>query len=146
MVGKKRSPLAKGSRAVETREPKVIEKICVLFSFKHLVDMDDVGQSLTAWAGKDCKLLLGLLQKTAHISKQTILEAKQDSTLTVYGDFPGSGSTDFTCPTHLQHEKNWGVIRNIGGQKSRVAGFLKDNVFYAVFLDKDHKFWKSNKR
>jgi len=47
MVGKKRSPLAKGSRAVETREPKVIEKICVLFSFKHLVDMDDVGQSLT---------------------------------------------------------------------------------------------------
>ena len=53
MVGKKRSPLAKGSRAVETREPKVIEKICVFFSFKHLVDMDDVGQSLTTWAGKD---------------------------------------------------------------------------------------------
>lgn len=30
---------------------------------------------------------------------------------------------------------------NIKGQKPRVAGHIIDNVFYVVFLDKDHKFF-----
>lgn len=145
MAGKRRTPISKGKREVETREPKATSQACVVFSLKHLVDVDNVGQSLSEWAKGDSKLLLGLLQKMAHISKQTPADARQDSTLTVYGDFPARDQTDFNRPAHLKAQKNWGVIRNIGGQKARVAGFFSDNVFHIVFLDKDHKFWKSNR-
>lgn len=146
MAKQKRQPLAKGKRPVETREPKTTEKPCVIFSFKHFKDMDDIGQSLSNWAENDPGLLSGLIQKIAHISKQTVPEATQDSTLTLYGNFPGPGDTDFTCPRHLEGQRNWGVIRNIGGQKPRVAGFLQGYIFYVVFLDKHHTFYKSSKR
>lgn len=141
-----RKPIATGGRAVEVRDPRSTEAPCIVFSFKHFVDADDVGQSLNAWAEQDGKLLLGLLQKMQHISQQTPARAAQDTTFTHYGDFPDPSKTDFTCPPQLISEKNWGVIRNIGGQKARAAGFLRDNVFYLVYLDKDHRFWKVAQR
>lgn len=146
MAAKKRKAIADGKRAREIREPKATEKPCVLFSFKHFHDADDIGQSLENWAEDNPALLAGLLQKMAHISQQTVPKARQDTTLTLYGRFPESAKTDFTCPRHLQDQKNWGVIRNIGGQKSRAAGFLQNNIFYVVFLDKHHQFYKSSKR
>lgn len=144
MAGKKRKSLAGSQRAVETREPRVTEKLCILFSFKHFQDSDDTGQSLSNWADNDPTLLAGLLQKMAHISKQAVPAATQDSTLTLYGKFPEPRKTDFICPRHLQDQKHWGVIRNIGGQKPRAAGFLQGHVFYVVFLDKHHTFYKSS--
>jgi rhodanese-related sulfurtransferase len=144
-MARSRKPIARGSRAVEVRDPKSTESPCILFSFKHFIDVNDVGQSLQAWAEEDGKLLLGLLHKMLHISKQTPAQATQDSTYTHYGDFPDQSKSDFTCPPHLKDEKNWGVIRNIGGQKARAAGYLKENIFYIVYLDQDHRFWKSAK-
>lgn len=145
MTRNSRKPISKGRRQVETREPKVAATPCVVFSLKHLIDVDDVGQSLEDWAKGDSKLLLGLLQKMSHISKQTAADARQDPTLTIYGEFPAPDKTDFKCPPSLKEQQNWGVIRNIGGQKARAAGFFRDNVFHVVFLDKEHKFWKSEK-
>ncbi|GAA3904790.1 hypothetical protein GCM10022228_13740 [Halomonas cibimaris] len=146
MAAKKRKAMAGGKRATETREPRATEKPCVLFSFKHFHDADDTGQSLSNWAEDNPGQLAGLLQKMAHISQQTVPEARQDTTLTLYGRFPESANTDFACPRHLQGQKNWGVIRNIGGQKPRAAGFLQGNIFYVVFLDKHHQFYKSSRR
>ncbi len=40
----------------------------------------------------------------------------------------------------------WATIQKIVGQKTRVAGYLIKNVFYPVFLDKDHLFYPSTKR
>ncbi|MBT0969296.1 hypothetical protein KJ029_25825, partial [Salmonella enterica subsp. enterica serovar 1,4,[5],12:i:-] len=59
--------------------------------------------------------------------------------------FPVSAVTDFRCPAALSSGVNWGVVKNIDGQKRIVAGFLRDNVFYIVFFDRDHRFWKSQK-
>ena len=143
----KRKPLSQGKRPVETRDPKPvrIDSDCIVFSFKYLVDVDEVGQTLSDWAKDDGKLLLGLLQKMVHLSKKTRATAGSDSTLTVYGTFPDAAKTDFDCPPGLQAEKQWAVIRNLGGQKPRAAGFFRDNVFYLVYLDKEHKFWKSTR-
>lgn len=146
MAGNKRKALASSKRNVETREPKYSAKPCVLFSFKHFQNIDGVGQSLSDWADNHPALLAGLLQKMAHISQQPVPKATQDSTLTLYGPFPERSKTDFACPPNLQGRKNWGVIRNIGGQKPRAAGFLQGNVFYVVFLDKHHTFYKSSQR
>lgn len=145
MAPRKRSAMAQKQRSVEQREPKTADKASVVFSFKYLVDNDDVGQSLKDWAAAGERLLLGLLQKMLHISTLTILEAQQDGTLKIYGDFPSVKNTDFKCPPQLAGEKSWGVILNIGGQKPRAAGFLRGNTFYVVYLDKDHRFWKSTK-
>ncbi|MFQ1448692.1 hypothetical protein ACJWSG_27920, partial [Klebsiella pneumoniae] len=68
-----------------------------------------------------------------------------DGIFTNYTRFPDAAVNDFKCPDEISVDENWGVIKNIGGQKRRVAGFLKDNVFYIVFFDKDHRFWKSRK-
>jgi hypothetical protein len=144
---KKRKPMAGGSRSVETREPNTLagEKPNIVFCFKHFVDSNNTGQSLDTWACTDKKLLLGFLQKMVHISKQSRAEATKDSTITLYGKFPDQDKTDFSCPPGISKEENWGVLRNIGGQKARVAGFLKGDTFHVVFLDKEHKFWKSRR-
>lgn len=138
-----REPRARSKRETDVREPKITEKPHVAFSFEYFINQDSVGQSLETWS--DSKLLVCMLQKMVHISSQTPAQAMQDQTLTIYDDFPIKSVNDFTCPQHLSDEKNWGVLRNIGKQKVRIAGFLKGNIFYVVYLDKDHKFWKSSK-
>ncbi len=143
---RKRKPVAQIKRSVETLEPNITTEIHIVFSLKYLCNIDDIGQSLTTWAEDNKKPLLGLMQKVLHISKLTIAQASQDQSIKIYGDFPTSHDSDFRCPPNLTNEKQWGVIRNIGGQKARVAGFLKGNTFYVVYLDKEHRFWKSAKR
>lgn len=41
---------------------------------------------------------------------------------------------------------NWAVIMDIKGQKGRVAGHIIDNIFYVVFLDREHRFYITEKR
>ena len=74
-----------------------------------------------------------------------ITKVMSDEIFTNYNRYPDSSVNDFKCPDGLSKDESWGVIKNIGGQKRRVAGFLRDNVFYIVFFDGDHRFWKSNK-
>lgn len=139
---KARKPKASSSRMVENREPKSTIKHDIVFSFKYFSDTDDVGQSLKNWANNNCKLLQGLIEKLIHLSTKNTATLSMDTTFTLYGGFPSSDKTDFKCPPKFKN-KSWGVIRNIGGQKPRVAGFLEDNVFYVVFFDAEHKFWKN---
>ncbi|MEQ9910767.1 hypothetical protein, partial [Pectobacterium polaris] len=57
-----------------------------------------------------------------------------------YTGFPSSDKTKFTCPAELSKDLDWGVIRSVGGAE-RIAGFIKDNIFYVVFLDENHHFY-----
>lgn len=139
---KRRRPKAKKIREVETRQPNLTTKPKIVFSFEHFLDHDDVGQSLATWVDNNPKLLQGLFEKLQHLSSKNTATLSQDDVFTLYGDFPSNNNTDFKCPPNF-NDKSWGVIRNIGGQKARVAGFLENNVFYLVFLDAEHKFWKS---
>lgn len=138
---KKRYAMAGGARPVETREPKTTRKPSIAFSFKHFKGTDgSAGQSLKTWADEECKLLLGLLEKMVHISKHEGSSVFQDDTFTLYGNFPTTENTDFSCPSGLE-SKRWGVIKKLGGQKGRVAGFLENDVFFIVYLDAEHRFW-----
>ena len=64
--------------------------------------------------------------------------------INLYGKFPENRKTDFSCPPDLNMTDNWGVIKKIH-QHSRVAGFFKNGYFYIVFLDREHKFYKSSR-
>ena len=115
----------------------------MVFSFK---DFDDSqlpqGQTYEDWQEKGC--LAALLDKLGHISRMNIIEAQQQGIITIYKSFPKQ--SEFKHPNHIAPDVNWAVIKKIKGQKGRVAGHIIDNVFYIVFLDLEHKFWKMEKK
>ena len=80
------------------------------------------------------------MTKLVDLSQRNRITAAQQGNITIYGAFPES--SDFKIPRFIEGEVKWAVIKDVGGQKHRVAGYLIDNVFYVVFLDKDHKFFK----
>ena len=115
----------------------------ISFSFRYFEDSNiPPASSLQTW---DCDdTLLDMLRELVHLSKYNITQLQSSKRITLYGEFPPRTLNDFPLPTGLSKDENWGTLRNIGGQRARIAGFLKDNIFYIVYLDKEHKFYKSN--
>ncbi|MDY5436768.1 hypothetical protein [Peptostreptococcus porci] len=115
----------------------------ISFSFRYFEDSDiPPASSLQTWDSDDT--LLDILRALVHLSKCDITQLQSSKRITLYGKFPPKSLNDFPPPTGLSKDENWGTLRNIGGQRARIAGFLKDNIFYIVYLDKEHKFYKSN--
>ncbi len=113
------------------------------FSFK---DFDQnqcpPGQTYEQWQ-KD-KLLAYMLTKFGYVCQCTVPEALQKGFLKIYDAFPPR--SDFRIPQFIEGDVKWAVIMDIKGQKHRVAGHIIDNVFYVVFLDKDHVFYRMKNR
>ena len=99
------------------------------------------GQTLEEW--EKVRMLSRLMEKFISVCSYNRLEATQQRLLKVYGAFPEN--SEFSIPQHIQGDVEWGTIQRIGGQKPRLAGYIIGSVFYPVFLDKDHKFYPSNK-
>lgn len=142
-------PLSKSRRAAETRNlikeiTSEFEESSLTFSLKYFQDIDGAGQSLNTWLNSSKYLLQGFFNKLIYLNSNNITNAQKDEILALYKHFPDKKKTDFTCLPGLENE-NWGTIRKINGQKGRVAGFLNNNIFYIVYLDSEHKFYKSEK-
>ena len=111
----------------------------ITISFK---DYDNSqGQTFEQW--QKSGLLAKLMTKLVDICQKNRTTASQQKILDIYGDFPNDSK--FKIPPYIETEVKWGTIRNIGGQKIRVAGYMIDNVFYIVFLDEEHKFAPSSR-
>jgi len=80
--------------------------------------------------------------------------------LEIYGKFPNK-NTDFTEPPSIPMQAKWGRFRL--GSSVRLVGFVipeeyhdkehsrtkrkfDKNTFYVVFLDKNHKFYKTENK
>lgn len=59
------------------------------------------------------------------------------------GVFPQN--SDFTEPKHITPPVTSWCSMHIQG-KECIIGYFDDNVFYIVFLDKDHRFWITGKK
>ena len=110
----------------------------IVFSFAHF-DQNQ-GQSFKEW--EEGKILAKMNTRLREISNFSVIEAKTNGILKEYGQFPEN--TEFNFPRYLHPGVSWASLRIAG--KERVAGYLEDNVFYIVFLDKDHRFWISEKK
>jgi len=145
-MANKRGRKEKYSRKENTREELKVSSIRELltFSFKDLDESQPKNspQSIKSWEQE--KLLKALVEKIRDLSKLTRDEAEKQQLIKVYGDFPLK--TDFFHPSHVNEHVAWGVMKKIGGQKGTIAGYLVENTFYVVFLDKEHKFWISEKK
>jgi hypothetical protein len=101
-----------------------------------------VPQDFNSW--QEDGLLAPLMDKVRRLNQLTFLQAQQQQLIAVYSGFPKH--SQFTVPQHVDKDVNWGVIKSVGGQKSRVAGYIEQNVFYCVFLDQHHQFYPTEKK
>lgn len=129
-------------RTHNTREERKVKEDLpkIVFSFKDF-DIRQIppGQHYKDWQEEE--LLAYMIEKFGTICNLNIVEAQQQRMLKIYGGFPAN--TDFECPRWNTKEVKWAVIMDIKGQKGRVAGHVIGNVFYVVFLDKEHRFYIS---
>ena len=126
-------------------EPNPVNISKVLRSWKYYQGKKDkVGQSISEWENeRDEKYLRAFFDKIDYIQTTPYKELIDNKIISLYGRFPPPESTDFSCPSDLEESANWGTIQKLH-QYARVAGFLSNGFFYIVFLDKDHKFYKSS--
>lgn len=103
-----------------------------------------------------------LLEKLKDYSREPLSYWKNQrlgkcgAVLSIYGKFPNN--SDLTFPTHIPHQALWGRFRL--EQSVRLCGFVIpddyhgkpqnaspftfcSNTFYVVFLDRDHRFYKT---
>lgn len=128
------------------------------FNFKFFDSEQNPASSFDDLSEEEAKKLL---KKLVSFSGKSLHEWSTENAggkgLTVYsryGDFPKS--SDFVHPTHVPHDAQWGRFRL--GNKYRLVGFVitdalngtfkegfcyEKNTFYAVFIDKEHKFYKT---
>ena len=100
------------------------------------------GQTFSQW--QEDGRLSELMEKFVSICAYNRIEAEQRKLLKIYGKFPSN--SDFSIPSYLVGDVEWGTIQRIGGQKPRLAGYIIESIFYPVFLDKDHRFFPSSKK
>ncbi len=132
----KKRPLKRYRKNLDLKSGK--PKRFVVFSLK---DFDRTqGQSFKEWEKE--KILSNLLNRLQEISRLTIEEAVHQQIIKPYDSFPPE--SEFKPPRHVPEDVRWATIRIKG--KERVAGYIEENIFYIVFLDKDHKFWISEKK
>ncbi len=112
----------------------------IVFSLKNF-DRNQ-GQSFVDWENE--KILSLAIAKIQNICSLSRTEAIHQQIIKEYpkGVFPPK--SDFKHPKHIPADIAWCSIHIQG--KECVIGYFEDNIFYIVFLDKDHRFWISLKK
>lgn len=127
------------------------------FSFKYFDGNQEAGQDFKDWNDKQKQELLEKLRDYSRESKTYWLNQRCGAgglkVLEIYGAFPRN--TDFEYPRHVPNDVRWARFRMESAM--RLVGFfvseedsknkeLSTDVFYVVFLDKDHRFYKMEKQ
>ncbi len=133
------------------------------FNFSYFDPSQGAGQKFSDWTHKQLYELLGKIK--SYTTKPLDYWRNQRAgnsglkVLAIYGSFPSK--SDFAHPKHVPHQAQWARFRL--GSKLRLIGFtiptelhktthnktgeLYDkNTFYVVFLDRDHKFYLTEKK
>lgn len=97
------------------------------------------GQTFEEW--KEENLLVNMLNTLRDYCKNTMQENKGKN-FKVYGSFPPK--SDFKHPQHVPKNASWASLHLTG--KQCLAGHVYENIFYVVFLDKDHRFYITEKK
>lgn len=114
---------------------KYERKFAVSFEF---LDRNQ-GQTFEDWE-KD-GLLLNMLNTLRDYCKKTMEENKSDK-FKEYGNFPKESK--FKHPAHVPKDVSWASLHLSG--RVCLGGHIYENIFYIVFLDKNHEFWISKKK
>ena len=131
--------LRRGNRELEDREHST-RKPRLVISFQNLDP--NQGQSFDEW--QEIGLAAQLLKRLQQVCSLTPQDALAQQIIKNYSkvDFPPNSK--FVYPKHIPEGVTWCVMHLQG--KEVVAGYIRDNIFHIVFLDKDHEFWPTKKK
>lgn len=102
------------------------------------------GQTFEEW---DTLGLAGpLLDRIKHVSQLTVFEAKFQQHVKEYHKVAFPPESKFTHPKHISEDVTWAVMHLTPQSKAVVVGYIEDDIFYLIFLDKDHLFWPVAKK
>jgi hypothetical protein len=122
---------------IQGKSGKEPEQKELSFSFK---DFDHTqGQTFLQWEKES--LLSVMLDKLKEYSRKTVMEARK-ANFTIYNSFPPNSL--FKYPKYITEDAEWASMHIQG--KECIAGHLVGNIFYIVFLDRDHQFWPTGKK
>lgn len=128
-------------RETKSKELKQGQKApLIVFSFR---DFDrNQGQSFEEW--ESGKLLALAANKLREVSQLTVGQATAQQVIKPYTKVSFPPESGFIHPKHILPDVIWCSMHIQG--KECVIGYFEDNIFHIVFLDKDHEFWKSEKK
>jgi hypothetical protein len=111
----------------------------ISFSFSKLDNTQ--GQTLKEW--ENLGLLAELCIRTQQISQYSVEECLRLQFVKQYTKVTFPPKSKFKEPTHVT-PPNWAVIHIKPNSKEVAVGYLEDDVFHFVFLDKEHDFWDTD--
>jgi hypothetical protein len=138
---KSRRKIAAYKRQLKQLEPRTgkPEPFIVL----SLKDFDcKQGQTFAEWEKE--KLLSQAIERLREVCQLTVAQAIQQEIIKVYTKVPFPPESGFYHPRHIPPDINWSSVHIKG--KPCVIGYLEENIFHIVFLDKDHDFWITKKK
>ena len=127
------------------------------FSFKYFDGSQKAGQDFKDWNDKQKLELLEKLRDYSREGKLFWLNQRVGGgglkVLEIYGTFPRN--SDFEYPKHVPEKVRWARFRMESAM--RLVGFFIDEeqakefnlateIFYIVFLDREHRFYKMEKK
>lgn len=135
---RKASSYKRESKGIEIRQGR--NEPLIVLSFK---DFDrNQGQSFLEW--EEEKLLALAVNKLREVCQLTVGQATARKVIKPYTKVSFPPESGFVHPKHVLPDVTWCSMHIQG--KERVIGYFEDNIFQVVFLDKDHEFWKTEKK
>ena len=138
MPNKKKKKQPAYIRKQGKRDPVPPKKRVITFSLSKQIKGE--GQTIEEWDKEG--LLAKLLLRIKYVGQHSVNIVRQKQYIKEYHkvDFPPNSK--FTHPKHIVNV-TWAVMHITPKSKEVVVGYIEDDVFNIVFLDKDHKFWPS---
>lgn len=99
------------------------------------------GQRIKEWEEEE--LLSQLCERMQQIGQYEAAEALHKQLIKQYTKVGFPSNSKFIEPKHVS-PINWAVIHIKPKSKEVVAGYIDDDIFYIVFLDKEHHFWPTS--
>lgn len=138
MGAKSGKKMPKYQREQGTRPAKEKKGRTLAFSLREVLPHVEPGQTSKEWEEEG--LLSLLYEQIRYVSQFTCQEALQKGCIKRYTKVGYPPDSEFRQPKHINAEI-WAVMHITQHSKEVVAGYIEDDVFYIVFLDKDHQFW-----
>lgn len=135
-MSKKEKKVARYLREQGNREARGVKQRNITFSLsKHLQNQ---GQTIEDW--EESGLLATLFNRIKFIGQYTAVQARQNQFIKEYKSFPPN--SEFTEPKQFVNV-TWASMHITANSKEVVIGYIEEDVFFVIFLDKNHKFWPS---
>lgn len=122
----------------QSKPPEDWRKQHIIFTLKQLDSSQ--GESIKEWERDE--LLSEMVERLKEFGRVTYQEisARRHRRFKIYGDFPEK--SDFKHPNHVAPDARWASMHL--AKEECVIGHFVANVFCIVFLDRHHRFCKTN--